>query len=92
MLRATYLAGLWSTDIVYQLLWRVGLSTSINSTRRPHQYRAPSWSWAAIESQIVLYTPSSHEDSWELIRVLEWEITPVMADETGQIKSGLIHI
>ena len=92
LLQATYLAGLWSTHIVHQLLWRVEFPIAKNSVRRPHLYRAPSWSWAAIEGQIGSNTAFSDEDNWQLVRVLDWEIVPVTADVTGQINSGLIHI
>ena len=92
LLQATYLAGLWSTHIVHQLLWRIEFPIAKDSVRRPHLYRAPSWSWAAIESQIVIDTAFSDEGNWQLVRVLGWEIVPVTADVTDQIKSGLIHI
>ena len=58
----------------------------------PHLYRAPSLSWAAIESQIVFDTAFSDENDWQLVRLLNWEIVPVTADVTGEIKFGLIHI
>jgi serine/threonine protein kinase len=45
-----YLAGLWNDDLKHSLLWSRDLSTP--PTVRP-AYRAPSWSWAAIDSQVV---------------------------------------
>ena len=45
-----YLAGLWNDDLKHGLLWSRDLSTP--PTVRP-AYRAPSWSWAAIDSQVV---------------------------------------
>ncbi|KAL8783082.1 MAG: hypothetical protein Q9213_004894 [Squamulea squamosa] len=92
MLQATYLAGLWSTDIAYQLLWEIATPIPKDSVRRPRLYRAPSWSWAAIEAPVVITTTFSHEDIWPLVRVLDWEIIPVAADMTGQIQSGLINM
>jgi hypothetical protein len=44
-----YLAGLWRLLLPYQLLWRV---EDPGSTRRPEDYRAPSWSWVAVEGEI----------------------------------------
>lgn len=57
-----YLAGLWRTDLEWQLLWSVN-STVTNqyyssskdvqpSNVQPVAYRAPSWSWAAVNGII----------------------------------------
>lgn len=43
-----YWAGLWSHDLESQLLWQ-----HAGSTRAlPTNYRAPSWSWAAVEGEV----------------------------------------
>jgi len=48
-----YLAGLWSNHFADQLLWTAEYaSTRSRKSTRPHDYRAPSWSWAAIEGEI----------------------------------------
>jgi serine/threonine protein kinase len=44
-----YLAGLWNDDLKHGLLW--SRDDSEPPTTRP-AYRAPSWSWAAIDSQV----------------------------------------
>lgn len=44
-----YLAGLWNDDLKHWLLW--SRDDSGPPTVRP-DYRAPSWSWAAIDSQV----------------------------------------
>ncbi|KAJ4421157.1 hypothetical protein N0V82_003921 [Gnomoniopsis sp. IMI 355080] len=56
-----YIAGLWNVHLVSQLLWRVepvyrGDSDSSSDTieylsRRPEEYRAPSFSWASVDAQ-----------------------------------------
>ena len=52
-----YIAGLWSKYLPSQLLWRVeptfhpATSTFTNPSRRPADYRAPSFSWAAVDAQ-----------------------------------------
>jgi hypothetical protein len=43
-----YLAGLWREYMVRQLVWY----TPVASVRPMDQYQAPSWSWAAINSQV----------------------------------------
>ena len=45
-----YLAGLWSTHLPHQLLWR----TDRPRQHRLNKYKAPSWSWASIEDEIHL--------------------------------------
>ncbi|KAH9211176.1 heterokaryon incompatibility protein-domain-containing protein [Leptodontidium sp. 2 PMI_412] len=49
-----YLAGLWDSDLVPQLLWRhCGklMGSSVDYTRGT-QYRAPSWSWASVDGRV----------------------------------------
>ena len=45
----TYLAGLWRVHIEIQLLWRV--SPRDSPKPRPKEYRAPTWSWASVDSR-----------------------------------------
>ncbi|RYP76955.1 hypothetical protein DL770_007129 [Monosporascus sp. CRB-9-2] len=47
-----YLAGLYSTYLHVQLLWR--RSDQQLLLPRPKEYRAPSWSWAAVDGVISL--------------------------------------
>lgn len=61
--KVKYVAGLWDVDeyIVSQLLWHVepvcrgdtesGGSTLEYPSKRPKEYRAPSFSWASIDAQ-----------------------------------------
>ncbi|KAI9767501.1 MAG: hypothetical protein M1839_004489 [Geoglossum umbratile] len=42
-----YLAGLWRSDLVDQLLW-----TSSSTAVRSQRYRAPSWSWACMDGYV----------------------------------------
>ncbi|KAF1955087.1 HET-domain-containing protein, partial [Byssothecium circinans] len=45
----TYLAGLWKNRFIAHMAW-YSMFPSLSS--RPIQYRAPSWSWAAIEGRV----------------------------------------
>lgn len=52
-----YLAGLWRSDILHDLLWvstaeSKGSGTKAGTRSRPDVYRAPSWSWASIDGPI----------------------------------------
>ncbi|PTB75913.1 HET-domain-containing protein [Trichoderma longibrachiatum ATCC 18648] len=44
-----YLAGLWEHQLPCCLLWSIGSAAA----QRPAKYRAPSWSWAAVDGSIT---------------------------------------
>lgn len=68
LLGSEYLAGLWRSDttLLIQLLWQVFppriLLLGCQHTR-PAAYRAPSWSWAAIEGPVVFHPGYSNTRS-----------------------------
>ena len=47
--RGRYLAGLWERTLAQELLW-----TSIRPRSRRSGYKAPSWSWASIDGEILM--------------------------------------
>lgn len=49
----TYVAGLWSQDLVFGLLW---YKKTDEPLRRPARYRAPSWSWASVDGPVSFFT------------------------------------
>ncbi|KAI1491221.1 heterokaryon incompatibility protein-domain-containing protein [Biscogniauxia mediterranea] len=46
-----YLAGLWEDTLLEDLLWETQLDEG-ELLPRPAEYRAPSWSWASIDSDV----------------------------------------
>ncbi|CAG8957017.1 hypothetical protein HYFRA_00012497 [Hymenoscyphus fraxineus] len=44
---SAYLAGLWRENLLHDLFWQ-----PVEGARKAAVYRAPSWSWAAIEGHI----------------------------------------
>ncbi|KAK1634568.1 heterokaryon incompatibility protein-domain-containing protein [Colletotrichum phormii] len=50
-----YLAGVWENDLLNQLIWFTNLEEGRDVRRIP--YRAPSWSWASVESPILYSLP-----------------------------------
>jgi hypothetical protein len=50
-----YLAGLWEASLVEDLLWHRDVTPAfrpwLTLAPRPAKYRAPSWSWAAVEGK-----------------------------------------
>jgi hypothetical protein len=58
----TYIAGLWKEDFLSQLLWEAA-----SPSNKIGIYRVPSWSWAAIDSQVDL---PCHQHTTKPIRPL----------------------
>jgi hypothetical protein len=55
--QSPYLGGLWRSHMPSSLLWKTTLESepslySAFQPRRPMSYRAPSWSWASVDSLI----------------------------------------
>lgn len=45
----TYLAGLWKSNLIHDLMWSSQPATCFKTVS---EWRAPSWSWASIEAKI----------------------------------------
>ncbi|KAH8744477.1 heterokaryon incompatibility protein-domain-containing protein [Hyaloscypha finlandica] len=72
-----YLVGLWRDSIHHELLWRVDLGAR---PVRPKYNRAPSWSWASLDAEILvpsLYTEHLQVESSKcLVNIAEVKVTP----------------
>jgi hypothetical protein len=98
-----YLAGMWSMDLVYQLLWRrdTGISWDPKPSQNPQHdlksppaYRAPSWSWASVDFKIRFMLG----DIWRasvtlhtLIDIINYQVEPLEEDSSLQIIGGRLH-
>jgi hypothetical protein len=74
-----YHAGIWARSAVQQLCWRTADSRQFFT--RPPQYRAPSWSWAALDG--LTYFPSFLETNntsvcvpYHRFSIVEWQTRP----------------
>ena len=93
----TYLAGLWSFELLDWLLWR--RSRTLTSLARPKVYRAPSWSWASVEGEVEWSSDqrrigSSDEVLSDVIyraSIVEARTTPT-SDPYGSVSGGYIQI
>jgi hypothetical protein len=87
-----YLAGLWSTSLLADLLWHV-MPTSNRSTTvmtyPPGQQSAPSWSWASIDHGIIWNRLETFEP---LASVIGWDCRAVGINRFGTVSSGSIKI
>ncbi|KAE9381828.1 HET-domain-containing protein [Stipitochalara longipes BDJ] len=85
-----YVAGLWSEHLASQLLWRVDPVFEHGKfsfpSSRPKQYRAPSFSWAAVDAERGI-TYGEFTDENLLIKVAEYSIY----QEKGSDPFGLVN-
>jgi hypothetical protein len=80
-----YLAGLWRTSLVDDLCW---VADDSGQTTVPIRYRAPSWSWAAIDVKIRF----RYSGRKPLLTLVDYEITTFTDDPFSQVTSGLLKI
>lgn len=93
-----YLAGLFKDSLLDDLLW---ISFNCKQPRLP-QWRAPSWSWASIETHInyedglVYYDDDTYtetrDERVEFASVEHCTCTPASVDDFGRVKSASLRI
>ncbi|KAK0721828.1 heterokaryon incompatibility protein-domain-containing protein [Lasiosphaeria miniovina] len=89
-----YLAGLWADDLPQALMWSVDYGSFLARERgrffRMPKWRAPSWSWAAVEAPIKSNSMSSFRSAVTLI-----EATVELTDEEdpfGRVREAKITL
>lgn len=101
-----YLAGLWQDSLVHDLCWYH--TRDYNSAKtggvghRPAEYRAPSWSWASVDTDsgcsfwwtgaILIHPISPWAEPRQACTILESFCQPKTADPTGEVRSGFLDI
>lgn len=81
----TYACGLREEFLEHQLLWCVSRLVAI-----PAVYRAPSWSWAAVDG-----LRSFERSLWPLpstIRVIDVKVFTDTSDNYGQVSGGVLRL
>lgn len=84
MLPGQYLAGLWSYDFHRGLCWYL----TTPKTRLP-AYRAPSWSWASTNEQVMYFWLRKFKSDRYQLQLLEYDVS--LRDESnpyGETKAG----
>jgi hypothetical protein len=99
---STYIAGLWSSSLLEDMLWYVPwqwhdtVHSNILQTAIPMQWRAPSWSWASLNCKILypsvddFWTSYTTRASYSKIEHLEY--LPMGDDVTGEAKMAQVTI
>ena len=91
-----YYAGLWAADFPFNLTWAPNGSPGGHLPPRPRKYRAPSWSWAALDVEVyfpcfIFLRPRDHCKVHA--KVLECESKPLHPDAPfGAISSAYLKI
>ncbi|KAJ2992635.1 hypothetical protein NUW58_g2099 [Xylaria curta] len=87
--KSRYLAGLWEHTLLEDLLWY----RSGDSYRRPTDYRAPTWSWASVNTTEhraegnVRHQPCT-ECLLSVPKIIDSSTDPVGSDEYGELQGG----
>lgn len=91
-----YFAGIWATSAVQQLCWRAPDSRLFFTP--PPRYRAPSWSWVALDGPI--YFPSFLQENnasvcvpYHQFNIVEWQVRPKTASLAyGEVTAGSLVV
>jgi hypothetical protein len=85
-----YYAGVWEERFFEQLLWTMHTD---KIAKRPAEYRAPSWSWAAVNGKLKWPLIKHLLDATISCKLLHVEIQPLRSDQPfGAVTSGRIKI
>ncbi len=83
-----YLAGLWKSSLLHDLMWSLHASTKY---RHSSVWRAPSWSWVSVNNA-VRYSRIDAE-AIPLARVIRCEVVPASkVSHLGEIISGELEL
>ncbi|KAJ8473485.1 hypothetical protein ONZ51_g7844 [Trametes cubensis] len=89
-----YLAGLWRSTLLEDLLWRRDSRDqgAVSSQRRPQQdTRAPTWSWASFDGPVEYLPYLSRDDGRETIFLAE-VVTCTVAPQDQELPYGPARI
>ncbi|KAB5578577.1 heterokaryon incompatibility protein-domain-containing protein [Coniochaeta sp. 2T2.1] len=100
-----YLAGMWSADMAYSLLWASDHVAAAESdtpiVRMPVVPFAPSWSWASVVGPVVhvdrhldqfTNRRSGRDEVKPLLEVVRAVTTPVTSNAYGPVKEGVVVV
>jgi hypothetical protein len=85
---ARYAEGLWQNNFLHDLMWTTNPNEHLS---RPEVWRAPSWSWASVDSPISYEAIT--EDSTTEAKVLTCTVRLLLDDAPfGEVREGKIEI
>lgn len=92
VLQDEYLVGLWRRELTTTLLWQV-LSIGTKKCKSATTYRAPSWSWAALDGVIYYDIHWRKSASQRLfVKILECNVTTLDNTAFSQVTDGFLRL
>lgn len=92
-LEDTYLAAIWQGSLLGTLRWQTEvLGFSVQRGRRHERvrkWRAPSWSWAAMETPMI---DCNHWDLESRLQAMGTNVQPLQAASYEQLKSAILIV
>jgi hypothetical protein len=90
----TYLAGIWSGDLVNELLWfrTIGDMSLRGYKPRPERYRAPTWTWAGTEGQVWFVADTWTYGFVQNVTIVDCTCKPVGDDPYGPFQTGHLQL
>jgi serine/threonine protein kinase len=86
----SYLAGLWNNGLKHDILWCRDFSST--PTPRP-KWRAPSWSWASIDSPIVWSKSIVDVPGDNIAEIISYHTSPLSKiSPFGEVANGSLKI
>jgi len=86
-----YLAGVWRKDLQFSMMWRI-----LPSEVRPavSTYRAPSWSWAAVDGQLTSEEVNNRYrmEPYGKFSIEEAAVKTKFGNPFGDVDSGYLRI
>lgn len=85
-----YLAGLWKTSLVKDLLWRL-----VSTGERYDTYQAPSWSWASVKGAVNFNPSGARVVDHEALVIQLQDVVIKHADVSrpfGRVSSGYVEV
>jgi hypothetical protein len=87
--RDEFLYGIWKSDLVHGLAWRVGGQKTVNATDTSPKSPIPSWSWASRPGNIIIFSKS---DSNPELRMGTHESITLYQIPEGSLQHAFIEV
>ncbi|KAI9688290.1 MAG: hypothetical protein M1820_010287 [Bogoriella megaspora] len=81
-----YYAGLWEVTVLEDLLWSVSPENAADP--RPLAWRAPSWSWASVDTAVGYGRRATVKERYA--HAIDIKTSPASVDPTGAVHAGHI--
>ncbi|KAI1452651.1 HET-domain-containing protein [Annulohypoxylon moriforme] len=88
----SYVAGMWRSHLHTGILWQRSLENWLVQPPEEDGYRAPSWSWSALDGKIEMWSNTNEDDFECAAEDIQAEVIPLGADPRGRLASGVMTL